>query len=41
MKIIIALSILVAFTAFIFYLILVPGKVKDDWNEIFEKDGEE
>ena len=41
MKIIIALSTLVAFTAFVFYLILVPGKVKDDLNEIFENDGDE
>jgi len=41
MKTILALSALVAFTAFVFYLILVPGKVKDDWSEIFEKDGDE
>jgi hypothetical protein len=41
MKIILAISALVAFTAFVFYLILVPGKVKDDWNEIFEKDENE
>ena len=41
MKIIIALSALVASTAFVFYLILVQGKVKDDWNEIFEKDENE
>ena len=41
MKIILAISALIAFTSFVFYLILVQGKVKDDWNEIFEKDGEE
>ena len=41
MKIILALSALVAFSAFVLYLILVPGKVKDDWKEIFEKDENE
>jgi len=41
MNIILVISALVAFTAFVLYLILVPGKLKDDWNEIFEKDAEE
>jgi len=41
MKTILALSLFVEFTAFVFYLILVPGKVKDYYNEIFEKDGYE
>ena len=41
MKIILAISALVAFTAFVFYLILVSGKVKDDYTALFEKDENE